>query len=88
VELVTGQSIADSPNLGVSSASGLLEASGEQFSPPLGEPVSHVSDHAGICAVLGERGVGDLGQCSESVGEQQPVEAAVRFGGEFQQLLA
>jgi hypothetical protein len=39
---------------------GLLEISGDQFSSPLGEPMSHVSDHAWIYAVLGERGVSDL----------------------------
>jgi hypothetical protein len=49
--------------------------------PPLGEPVPHVGNHVWICAVLGERGVGDLGQRSERVGEQLPVEAAVSFGG-------
>jgi hypothetical protein len=52
--------------------------------PPLGEPVAHVGDHGGIDAVLGERGVGDLGQRSEGVGEQQPVEAEVGIGCEVE----
>ena len=42
-----------------------------------GEPVPHISNHVWICAVLGERGVGDLCQRSERIGEQQPVEAVV-----------
>jgi hypothetical protein len=39
--------------------------------------MAHVSDHARIRAVLGERGVGDLRQRPERVGEQQPVKAVV-----------
>jgi hypothetical protein len=50
--------------------------------------MAHVSDHGWIRAVLGERGVRDLRQRPESVGEQQPVKAMIGFCSEFQQLLA
>jgi hypothetical protein len=50
--------------------------------------MAHVSDHARLRAVLGERGVGDLRQRPERVGEQQPVKAVIGFRCEFQQLLA
>lgn len=50
--------------------------------------MAHVSDHGRVRTVLGERGVRDLRQCSERVGEQYPVKAVVGFRGEFQQLLA
>jgi hypothetical protein len=50
--------------------------------------MAHVSDHVRIRAVLSERGVDDLRQRPERVGEQQPVKAVVGFCSEFQQLLA
>ena len=48
--------------------------------------MAHIGDHARICTVLGERGVSDLRQRPERVGEQQPVEAVVGFCSESQQL--
>jgi hypothetical protein len=50
--------------------------------------MAHLSDYAWIRSVLGERGVGDLRQRPERVGEQRPVEAVVGFCGELQQPLA
>jgi hypothetical protein len=49
--------------------------------------MAHVSEHAWIRAVLVERGVRDLRQRPESVGEQQAVKAVIGCCGEFQQLL-
>jgi len=50
--------------------------------------MAHVRDGARGGAVLGERGIGDLRQCPECIGEQQPVKAVIGFSGQFQQLLA
>ena len=50
--------------------------------------MAHVRYRAWIGAVLGERGICDLRQRPECVGEQQPVKAVIGFSGEFQQLLA
>jgi hypothetical protein len=44
---------------------GLARLGFEQLTPPLGEAVAHISDRAGIRAVLGECGVGDLRQRPE-----------------------
>jgi len=41
--------------------------------------VAHISDHARIRTVLGERGVGDLRQRTERLGEQQSIKAVVRL---------
>jgi len=50
--------------------------------------MAHVSDQGRIRTVLDERGIRDLRQRSERVGEQQPVKAVVGFCSEFQQLRA
>lgn len=65
----------------------LARAGGGQLPAPLDEAMAHVGDGAQVGAVLGERGVGDLGQRSERVGEQQPAEAQVGCCGQLQQLL-
>ena len=59
--------------------SGLAGLCAEQVLPPPGEAVAHVCDQRRIGPVLGEGGVGDLRERPECVGEQQPVEALVRF---------
>ena len=50
--------------------------------------MAHVSNHARIGTVLGERGVGDLRQRPQGVGKQQPVETVIGFCRQLQQLLA
>jgi hypothetical protein len=50
--------------------------------------MAHISDHARIRTVLGERSVSDLRQRTERLGEQQPVKAVVRFCRESQHLPA
>lgn len=59
----------------------------KKLAAPLGEPVPHIRDRVGVGPVFGERGIGDLRQCAESVGEDQRIEAMVGGGSELQQLL-
>ena len=60
----------------------------EQVVSPCREPVPQVGDALWADAVLGERGVGDLAERPESVGEHVPVEAVVRCCCQFEQVLA
>jgi hypothetical protein len=55
----------------MSRRSSLARVSGKKLTPPLGETMAHISDDARIRAVLGERGVGDLRQRPERLGEKQ-----------------